>query len=141
MEIRALTPDYAVSPQINPADVAAIKAAGYTTVICNRPDREIPEPLQAEVIGREVEAAGMTFVVNPVFPGALTEENVQIQSKAIQSSTGPVFAYCASGNRSSIVWALAHVGKHPTDHLISIPARFGYQLEGLRPMLDARAKG
>ncbi|MDE3029426.1 MAG: TIGR01244 family phosphatase, partial [Paracoccaceae bacterium] len=41
MEIRALTPDYAVSPQIEPADVAAIKAAGYTTVICNRPDREI----------------------------------------------------------------------------------------------------
>ncbi|MDO9527336.1 MAG: sulfur transferase domain-containing protein, partial [Gemmobacter sp.] len=37
MDIRALTPDYAVSPQISPSDLPAIKAAGYSTVICNRP--------------------------------------------------------------------------------------------------------
>jgi len=51
-----------------------------------------------------------------------------------------VLAYCASGNRSSVVWALAHAGKRPTDELIAIPARFGYQLEGLRGQIEALAR-
>ena len=42
MDIRRLTETYAVSPQITPEDVAAIKAAGFTTIINNRPDGEIP---------------------------------------------------------------------------------------------------
>ncbi|MDZ4138239.1 MAG: sulfur transferase domain-containing protein, partial [Erythrobacter sp.] len=61
------------------------------------------------------------------------------QRAAIYAAKGPVLAYCASGNRSSIVWALVHAGTLPTDDLISIPARFGYQLEGLRGQLDALA--
>ena len=32
---------------------------------------------------------------------------------------GPVFAYCASGNRSSVVWALTQAGKVPADDLIA----------------------
>ena len=37
MDIRPLTDTYAVSPQIDPQDMAAIRAAGYTTLIDNRP--------------------------------------------------------------------------------------------------------
>jgi len=51
----------------------------------------------------------------------------------------PVFAYCASGNRSSVVWALAQAGRLSTDDLIAIPARYGYNLEPLRAQLDALA--
>ena len=42
MDPRTLTPRYTVSPQITPEDIPAIKEAGFTTVICNRPDQEIP---------------------------------------------------------------------------------------------------
>ena len=52
MDIRAITPDYAVSPQIEPGDLGAIKAAGYVTVIDNRPDGEIPPHLHAAVMRR-----------------------------------------------------------------------------------------
>ena len=45
MDIRAITPTYAVSPQIALEDLPAIKAAGYTTIINNRPDGEIPPHL------------------------------------------------------------------------------------------------
>lgn len=139
MDIRALTPSYAVSPQIDPGDLAAIKAAGYTTVIDNRPDAEIPPALQADAMRAAAEAAGLTFVSNPVIGGMLTMQNVEAQSTAIAAAPGPILAYCASGNRSSIVWALAHAGKLPTDELISAPARYGYQLEGLRGQIDALA--
>lgn len=140
MDIRALTPDYAVSPQIDPADLPAIKAAGYTTIIDNRPDGEIPPDLHSAPMRAAAEALGLTFVVNPVIGGALTMENVTAQRAAIDASAGPVFAYCASGNRSSIVWALAHAGEMAADDLIGTAARFGYNLEHLRPTLDSLAR-
>jgi uncharacterized protein (TIGR01244 family) len=136
MEIRALTPTYAVSPQIAPEDLAAIKAAGYVTVIDNRPDAEIPPHLHSAAMRSAVEAAGLHFIANPVIGGAITEANVAAQRDAIAQSTGPILAYCASGNRSSVVWALAHAGSAPADELIGIPARFGYDLEWLRPALS-----
>lgn len=139
MDPRALSPTYAVSPQIMPEHLPAIKAAGYTTVINNRPDGEIPSDLHTAVMQAAAQALGLTFVVNPVIGGAMTMDNVTVQAAAIAASPGPVFAYCASGNRSSIVWALAHAGKVPADDLINAAAQFGYSLDHLRPQLAALA--
>ena len=140
MDIRPITPNYAVSPQIEPGDLAAIKAAGYTTVIDNRPDSEIPPHLHANAMQAAAEGLGLVFVVNPVIGGMLTPDNVARQRAAIEAAVGPVFAYCASGNRSSVVWALAETGKRPVEELIGLPARFGYQLEHLRPEIEAITK-
>jgi uncharacterized protein (TIGR01244 family) len=139
MDIRPITDRYAVSPQIAPADLAAIRAAGYAMVIDNRPDGEIPPEVHTEPMRRAADAAGLVFVVNPVISGAMTIDNVTAQRAAIDAATGPVLAYCASGNRSSIVWALAEAGRRPTDELIGLPARFGYQLEHLRGQIEALA--
>ncbi|MFN5997160.1 MAG: TIGR01244 family sulfur transferase [Paracoccaceae bacterium] len=141
MDIRPITPDYAVSPQIEPGDLTAIKAAGYVTIIDNRPDGEIPPHLHMAEMRKAAEALGLTFVANPVIGGAMTMDNVSAQGLAIAASPGPVFAYCASGNRSSIVWALSQAGKLPEDDLVGLPARFGYQLDHLRPQIAALAKG
>jgi uncharacterized protein (TIGR01244 family) len=140
MDIRALTPDYAVSPQIEPEDLPAIKAAGYVTIIDNRPDGEIPPHLHTPAMQAAAEALGLTFVVNPVIGGQLTMANVTAQADAMAASPGPVLAYCASGNRSSVVWALANAGKRPVDELVGLPARFGYQLDHLRPQIEALAR-
>ena len=136
MDIRALTPGYAVSPQIDLADLPALKAAGYMTVIDNRPDHEIDASLHTEAMRAAAEGLGLVFVANPVIGGQITMDNVTAQGEAIASATGPVLAYCASGNRSSIVWALSQAGTRPIDELIAIPARHGYQLEHLRPLLE-----
>lgn len=141
MEIRPLTETYAVAPQIDPEDMAAIKAAGFAMVIDNRPDGEIPHSHHTDVMAEAARAAGLAFVANPVIGGMLTQDNVTAQAEAVASATGPVLAYCASGNRSSVVWALAHAGKLPVDDLIGLPARHGYSLDWLRPQLEALAKG
>lgn len=141
MDIRRLTETYAVSPQIMPEDVAAIAAAGFTTIIDNRPDGEIPPDVQTEAIRNAALAAGLTFVVNPVIGGAITPDNVRAQGAALAAAKGPVFAYCASGNRSSIVWALSQSGKRATDDLIGTAARFGYNLEPFRAQIDKLASG
>ena len=139
MDIRALTPTYAVSPQIALEDLPAIKAAGYGTVINNRPDAEIPNDLHTAKMRLATEELGLAFVNNPVIGGALTMENVALQAQAIAQSAGPVLAYCASGNRSSVVWALANAGTRSTDDLIRVPSQYGYNLEPLRGQIDALA--
>jgi uncharacterized protein (TIGR01244 family) len=140
MDIRKITPDYAVSPQIETSDLPAIKAAGFVMVIDNRPDGEIGPQQHTPVMQAAAEALGLAFVANPVIGGALTMANVQAQRAAMDSATGPVFAYCASGNRSSIIWALAEAKNRPVDELVGLPARFGYQLDHLRPQIEALSK-
>jgi uncharacterized protein (TIGR01244 family) len=139
MDIRHITPGYAVSPQIALSDLAALKAAGFTTIIDNRPDGEIPSDLHSQHVRAAAEAMGFIFVANPVISGAMTMDNVTVQGAAIAAATGPVFAYCASGNRSSVVWALSQAGKMPIDDLVGLPARFGYQLDHLRPQIATLA--
>ena len=134
MDIRPITPDYAVSPQIAPDDVPDIAAAGFRTVICNRPDSEVPMELSAEVLRAAVEAAGLTFVDNPVTHPTMTPERIATQAAAM--GEGPTLAYCASGTRSSILWSLAQAGQMPTDEIIAAASRAGYDLAALRPRLD-----
>jgi uncharacterized protein (TIGR01244 family) len=131
MDIRHLTPTYAVAPQITPQDVAELKAAGFVRVICNRPDAEIPPALHARQMRAAVEAAGLEFVENQIAPGNFSPDIIAAQAQALQAS-GPVFAYSASGNRSSVAWALAQAGKVPADDLIATAARWGYNLEPIR---------
>lgn len=137
MDIRPITADYAVSPQIDPADLPAIKAAGFTRVVNNRPDGEIPPSHHATTMKAAAEALGLDFVDNPVIGGAITQENVATQGAALQGAR--VLAYCASGNRSSIVWALSQAGQRPTDELVALPARHGYNMEIWRDQIEALA--
>jgi uncharacterized protein (TIGR01244 family) len=139
MDIRPIADGYAVTPQIEPDDLPAIAAQGFTTIICNRPDAEVPHELSADVLRTAAEAAGLTFVDNPVISGGLTMDNVTAQREAIDGAPGPVLAYCASGNRSSIVWALANAGRRPTDELIEAGARHGYQTAQFRDLIDRLA--
>jgi len=137
MDIRQITPDYAVAPQIEPTDLPAIAEAGFTTIICNRPDHEIPAELSAQVMQTATEAAGLTFVLNPVVHTGLTMEIVELQRDTLANATGPVLAYCASGNRSTIVWGLGQAGTLSTDEIINRASEAGYNLHGMRSQLDA----
>ena len=137
MDIRHITPDYAVSPQIEPADIPEIAAAGFRTVVCNRPDAEVPAELSAAVMQIAAESAGLRFVVNPVTHQTLNMSMVETQMAALGNSGGPVVAYCASGTRSSIVWSLGMAGQMQPDDIISATAKAGYDLGGLRPRLVA----
>ncbi|MEM6277572.1 MAG: TIGR01244 family sulfur transferase [Pseudomonadota bacterium] len=140
MEIRTLTPDFAVTPQIEPNDVPDIAAAGFKAVICNRPDIENPVELQADVMRIAVEAAGMTFILNPFASPEMTVEHVAAQAAAQEEIDGPILAYCASGTRSSICWSLSQAGRMPTEDIIAATAQAGYDLAGLAPQIDAFAR-
>ncbi|TIL43980.1 TIGR01244 family sulfur transferase [Mesorhizobium sp.] len=111
MEYRQITEDYSVSGQIQPEEVAAIKAAGFKSVICNRPDDEQPGQPSADTVKAAVEAAGLTFRYIPVISGQITAQNVDDQAEALDELEGPVFAYCRSGARCTNLFGLIQQSK------------------------------
>ena len=139
MELRQITDTYHVSPQIDPEDAPALAEAGVSLVICNRPDAEVPPSHQAAEVEKAVRAAGMEFAALPLTHQTMTPENVARQADLVESAEGKVLAYCASGTRCSVVWALGQAGARPTDEILAATARAGYMLDGLRPTLDAMA--
>ncbi len=139
MDIRPLTPTYAVSPQISPEDLPLIAEAGFSTVICNRPDAENPPEWQAAAMAEAAAAAGLQFHNLPLTHQTMTAENVARQRDLINAASGPVLAYCASGTRSSVIWSLGQAGHLSTDQILAATAQAGYQLDQLRPALDAMA--
>lgn len=139
MDIRTLTPDYSVSPQISVEDLPAIAQAGFTTVICNRPDSEVGHDQASAAIATAAEAAGITYKVLPLVQDTLTPQNAERQREMIEAADGPVLAYCRTGTRCTVIWALGQAGRMPTDEIISRAAKAGYQLDNLRPALEQLA--
>lgn len=140
MQFSHITPDYAVAPQIALEDMAALAAQGFKTVINNRPDAEVPPALGSEAMRAAAEAAGLHYVENPVINGAMTLEMVTAQGAALADAPGPILAYCRSGTRSTIMWALARAGQEPTDALLAAAAQAGYDIAGMAGQIDALAQ-
>ncbi len=136
MDIRPLTPDFAVSPQISAEDIPALKEAGFTHIICNRPRMESAPQDQPEVIHEAAAVHGLTFTDNPLISGQLDMDHISLQREGIE---GKVLAYCASGTRSAILWALASAGKMPTDDILAAMRNAGYPMDQLRGQIDMLA--
>ena len=134
--VRPLTENYFVSPQILPEAMVQLAEHGFTDVICNRPDSEIGPELHHDVMKTAAEAAGLAFHFLPLVHQSLLETvNSERQRGILEAAEGKVLAYCASGNRSSVVWALGQAGAMPASEIIDAAAQAGYDLSQLRPML------
>ena len=107
MKITPLTPEFSVSPQIRPEDVAEIAAAGYRAILCNRPDGEdAGQPVYA-LVEAAARAAGLETLHVPVVSGAITQGNVEDFRAAVADLPTPLLAYCRSGTRCANLWDMA----------------------------------
>ena len=154
MDTRPITPRYWVAPQLTVEDMPAIAAAGFTTVICNRPDSEVAPDLQSGAIGAAASeppppcsticaaarAAGLRFEVLELTQATLTPENARRQRALIEGADGNVLAYCRSGTRCSVIWALGQLGDMPVDEILSRTAAAGYDLSANRHAFEQMAR-
>ncbi|MFV0302434.1 MAG: TIGR01244 family sulfur transferase [Paracoccus sp. (in: a-proteobacteria)] len=138
MDLRQLIPNLAVSGQITPQDVAALAEAGFKVLINNRPDQEIGPGEDSATMAEAAAAAGMRYHYLPFVPGQITPDLITGFADAM-AERGPHFAYCRSGNRSTVLWALTQAGKRPEEEILQIAANAGYDLSGIRPMLASLA--
>lgn len=99
MKTQIITADFTVSAQIDVMDIAAIKAQGFRSIICNRPDdEEIGQPDAATIL-QAAANEGLAVRNIPVISGMLTRENVDEMVVALSELPKPIFAYCRSGAR------------------------------------------
>ena len=131
-DIRKVTDDFAVAPQISPQDMAQAAKDGFVLVINNRPDGEAPDQPTSAEMEAAAKAAGLDYVHIPV-RGAPTPEQVEAVAAAVQEANGPVLAFCRSGTRSIITWSLGKAisGARPREELIQLGADAGYDLSGV----------
>jgi sulfide:quinone oxidoreductase len=137
-DIRKLTDRLSVAPFVPPA--ALKEGAGvFGTIINNRPDGEEPgQPTSAEIetAAREF---GMRYVHIPVVASQIGEEDVRAFCDAVDNGPGPVLAFCRTGTRSTMMWALAQAGKMSAEEIVERARDAGYELSGLRPRLEQQA--
>lgn len=139
MDIRRLTDDFSVSPQIAAGDLAELKARGFVTVICNRPDGEdAGQPTGAE-IAEAAASAGLGFRHIPV-AGGFGAADVAAMAEALDEASGPVFAYCRTGTRSTLLWALAkaNAGGDPAE-IAAAATSAGYDIAPIRAAVERLA--
>jgi len=107
IQITQHNPNFATAPQIDPQDMAAIAAHGFTTVINNRPDGEggPAQPTSAQMADAAA-AAGLNYHYLPVISGQITPEQTQQFAALIKAAKGPVLAFCRSGARSTNIWSM-----------------------------------
>ncbi|GAA4413597.1 hypothetical protein GCM10011450_23950 [Advenella faeciporci] len=104
----SLSDTVAVAPQLSASDMAAVKAAGFNSVIINRPDLEggDTQPLSAEII-KAGQEAGLTVVYQPVVSGAMTQENVNQFQEYLETLPTPILAFCRTGTRCTHLYNAA----------------------------------
>ncbi len=134
---RKLTDTFFAAPQISLSDVADAKAAGISLIINNRPEDESADQTSGAEIAAAAQAAGIAYVAIPVTHAGFAEWQVTAMADAIENADGKILAYCRSGTRSTLLWALARASKgdHPAV-LSEQAADAGYDLSSVAAMMD-----
>jgi uncharacterized protein (TIGR01244 family) len=134
---RSLLPEILVSPQIGVEDVAEAARQGVKLIINNRPDGEGDDQTPGPEIEAAAHAAGMDYIAIPVTHAGFSEPQVVAMAEALENAKGPVLAYCRSGTRSTLLWALAEASQGGApDALTNIAAKAGYDVSPIRPLMD-----
>lgn len=137
MTLRRIDDTISVAPQIEPHEVAELAEAGFKAVINNRPDGEDAGQPSGDAIRQAAEAAGLSYTAIPVTHAGFSMNQVEAMASALGQAGGPVLAYCRSGTRSTNLWALAEASRGgDPDTLIEKAAGAGYDINGIRPLLD-----
>ena len=131
MDIRPLTDDFAVSPQIDAADIPAIAEEGYRSILCNRPDGEEYGQPDYDAIAEAARAEGLEVRSVPIVSGMVTQEALEDFVQALEKLPKPVLAYCRSGTRCTMLWSIAQHGVMDDDEIVKRAAGAGYDMAGL----------
>jgi sulfide:quinone oxidoreductase len=129
MNIRKITDELSVSPQINVSDVAGIAAAGFRAVICNRPDGESVDQPPSDDVAAAVKASGLEWRMQPV--SQISRADADAFGKLLAELPKPVLAFCRSGTRCTALWSLSEIDKRPVADILARTGAAGYDMAAL----------
>jgi len=105
--IRPLDDKTMIAGQISPQDVPELGRHGVTMIVNNRPDGEdVGQPLGADIEAAAAEA-GIAYRHVPISRGLGPADIDAMQEAMRECGEGKMLAFCRSGNRSALAWAVA----------------------------------
>ena len=134
---KQLTSTVYASPQIGLAEVVEAARLGVGMIINNRPEDESDDQIPGPAIAAAAAAAGIGYAAIPVTHAGFSQPQIAAMATALTAHPGPVLAYCRSGTRSTLLWALAEASRGVSPHQLSAAAAgAGYDLSPVRALLD-----
>ena len=131
MDIKSLTKGLSVSEQILPADIKAIKDAGFRAIICNRPDGEGADQPTFEEIAKAAKKAGLEAAYQPIVAGKVGDDDAVTFDALMTELPGPVLAFCRTGTRSTTLWSLSQADKRAMPDILAASKAAGYDMAGV----------
>ena len=138
MDLRKITENFSVSPQIEAADVPAIAAAGFRSILCNRSNDEEPGQCCFEEVAEAAGAAGIEVRTVPISSGMVRAEDMAAFRAALEQMPRPVLAYCRSGTRCTMLWSIAHYEEMAPEDILDLTSKAGYDMSGVIRQLAQR---
>ena len=103
-----LTPDFATAAQLSADDVAQAAAAGFRSIVNNRPDFEGgPSQPTSQAMQHAAGAAGLEYAFLPVQSQYQTPEEIARMRALMQNLPKPVLGFCRSGTRTANLFRAA----------------------------------
>lgn len=135
MQIKTVTPDFSVTPQVEIDDFPAIAEAGFRTIFCHRPDGEGEGQPVAQSLADAASAHGIAFHHVPITPGEFDAEKIAKFLNLRRVCEGPVLGFCKTGARAVTVDALANHTGCSADERINAANAAGYDISARREEL------
>lgn len=111
LPLQALGEDICAAPQLEPASMAQVAAAGFRSVINNRPDFEGgPQQPTSQAIEEAARQAGLAYAHLPVVPGQYSAQDLERMAQLAATLPRPLLLFCRSGARSTQLYRLATQG-------------------------------
>ena len=140
MDLRKIDDTLSVTPQISIEDVEEAARLGFKTIVANRPDGEEPGQPAMTDIEEAARKNGLDWVYMPVESGNITDQDVERFAPMIRDAKKPVLAFCRSGTRCTILWALSSArSQAPARDIIEKALNAGYDIRGLAPRIAQHA--
>lgn len=111
LPITPIAADVCTAPQLSPEAMAAAAAAGFRSVINNRPDGEGgPEQPTSAQMAAAAAAAGLAYRHLPVDPAWQSPEQIAATAAMLAELPRPILMFCRSGARSGKLYRAATGG-------------------------------
>ena len=107
MDMKQLSPTFAVTGQLDPGKLAQALRLGFRGVVCARPDGEEPGQPDSRAMAAEAERLGLSFAYIPIVPGQLSDADADQFGRVLREREGPLLGYCRTGARAEMLWQRA----------------------------------
>lgn len=131
MEVKTLTSELSVSPQLSIADIKSAKEQGFKAIICNRPDGEAGDQPTFAEIEKAAKKLGLETHYLPIVAGKVTDTEVAAFREALIALPGPVLGYCRTGTRTATLWSLSQASTLPLAKILAVTKAAGYDMGGV----------